>query len=77
MESNLAMVNMSDFSCSMLTLSIKFLEIISFLEFLVARWGHVVCVFAAVLGIESWSNFGLGGLLHFLFTLAVSYSLVL
>ena len=47
MESNLTMVDLSDVSHSALTLSIKSLEIISFLEFLLACLGHVVCVFAA------------------------------
>ena len=47
MESNLAMVNLSDFSHSTLTLSIKSLEIISFLELLLACLGCVVLVFAA------------------------------
>ena len=45
MEFNLAMANLSDFSHS--ALSIKSLEIISFLEFLLACLGHVVHVFAA------------------------------
>ena len=47
MESNLATINLSDFSHSSLTLLIKPLEIISFLEFLLACLGCVVCVFAA------------------------------
>ena len=47
MESNHSTINLSDFSHSALTLSIKSLEIILFLEFLVACLGHVVCVFAA------------------------------
>ena len=47
MESNLATVNLSDFSLSVMTLSIKSLEIILFLEFLLACLGHVVHVFAA------------------------------
>ena len=47
MESNLATINLSDFSHSALTLSIKSLKIISFLEFLLACLGHVVHVFAA------------------------------
>ena len=72
MEPNLAMVNPSDFLCSTLTLSIKSLEIISILKYLVACQGHVVCVFAAVLGIKSHSNFCLGGLQHCLFTCVVS-----
>ena len=55
MESYLATVNLSDFSHSMLTLLIKSLEIISVLEFLLTCQDHVVCVFAAVLGIMSCS----------------------
>ena len=47
MLSNLITVNLSDFSHSLLTLSIKSLEIISSLEFLLACLGHVVHVFAA------------------------------
>ena len=47
MESNLAMVNLSDVSHSALTLSITSLEIILFLEFLLACLGCVVHVFAA------------------------------
>ena len=47
METNLATVNLSDFSHSALTLSIKSLEIISVLAFLLACLGHVVYVFAA------------------------------
>ena len=47
MESTLATVNLSHFSSSALTLSIKSLEIISFLEFLLACLGHVVHVFVA------------------------------
>ena len=47
MESNLATVELSDFSCSLLTLSIKSLEIVSFLEFLLASLGHVLREFAA------------------------------
>ena len=47
MESNLARVNLSDFSHSSLTLLIKSLEIVLFLEFLLACLGHVMCVFAA------------------------------
>ena len=72
MESNLTKVNLSDFSHSALTLSIKSLEIISFLEFLVACSGCVVQVFASVLGIKSHSNFCLGGLPPFLFTCVAS-----
>ena len=77
MESNLATVNLSDFSHSMLTLSNKSLEIISFLKFLLACLGCVVCVFAAVFWVLSCSVFCLGGLPHFLFTCVVSYSFVL
>ena len=47
MESNLATVNLSDFSHSTVTLSSKSLEIISSLEFLFICLGYVVCVFAA------------------------------
>ena len=47
MESNLATVNLSDFSHFALTLSIISLEIISFLEFLLACLGCVVHMFAA------------------------------
>ena len=47
MESNLATVNLSDFSCFALTLLIKSLEIILFLEFLLAFLGRVVHVVAA------------------------------
>ena len=47
MESNPATIKLSDFFHSVLTLSIKSLEIISFLEFLLAYLGHVVHVFAA------------------------------
>ena len=46
MESNLATVNLSDFSRSSLSLLIKSLEIILFWEFLLACLGHVVHVFA-------------------------------
>ena len=45
MELNLAMVNLPDFSHSSLTM--KSLEIISFLEFLLACQGCVVRIFAA------------------------------
>ena len=41
---NLATVNLSGFSHSSLTLPIKFLEIFSFLEFLLACLDHVVHV---------------------------------
>ena len=44
MESHLATVNLSDSSHSSLTLSFKSLEIISFLDFLLACLGHVVHV---------------------------------
>ena len=47
MESNLAIVDLSDFSQSLLICSIKSLEIISVLEFLCAGLGHTVLVFAA------------------------------
>ena len=47
MESNLAIVDLSDFSHSLLMCSIKSLEIISVLEFLCASSGHTVCVSAA------------------------------
>ena len=47
MESNLAAVNLSDFSHSSLTLLIKSLEIISLLEVLLVCLGCVVHVFAA------------------------------
>ena len=74
MESDLTMVNLSDFSCSALTLSIKSLQIISFLEFLLACLGLVVCEFAAVLWVMSSSVFCWGSLLHFLFTCFVLQS---
>ena len=77
MESNLATVNLSDFSCSSLTLLIKPLEIISFLEFLLACLGHVVRVLAAGFLISFCSIFCLGGLPRFLFTCVVSQSFVL
>ena len=77
MESNLATVNLSDFSHSLLTLSIKSLEIISFLEFLLACLGHVVHVFAADFLVSSCSIFCLGSLPCFLFTCVVSQSFVL
>ena len=73
MESNLATVNLSDFSRSTLTLSIKSLEIISFLEFLLACLGHVVHVFA----VSSSPVLCLGGLPCFLFTCVASQSFVL
>ena len=47
MESNLATVILSDVSHAVLTLSIKSLEIISYLDFLLACLGHVVHAFAA------------------------------
>ena len=47
MESNLAIVDLSDFPHSLLMCSIKSLEIISLLEFLCAGLGHTVCLFAA------------------------------
>ena len=47
MESNLAIVDLSDSSHSLLMCSIKSLEIISVLEFLCTSVGHTVCVFAA------------------------------
>ena len=47
MESNIATMNLSDFSHSAMTLSIKSLKIISFLEFFLACLGHVVHEFAA------------------------------
>ena len=47
MESDLVIVDLSDFSHSLLMCSIKSLEITSVLEFLCASLGHTVCVFAA------------------------------
>ena len=47
MESNLATVDLSDFSHSLLMCSNKSLEIISLLEFLCTGLGHTVHVFAA------------------------------
>ena len=47
MESNLAIVDLSDFSHSLLMCSIKSLEINLLLEFLCTGLGHTVCVFAA------------------------------
>ena len=47
MESNLAIVDLSDFSHSWLMCSIKSLEVISVLEFLCASLGCMVHVFAA------------------------------
>ena len=47
MESNLAIVDLSDLSHSLLMCSIKSLEIISVLEFLCASLVHMVHVFAA------------------------------
>ena len=47
MESNLAIVDLSNFSHSLLMCSIKSLEITSFSEFLCAGLGHTVHVFAA------------------------------
>ena len=47
MESNLAIVDLSDFSHSLVMCLIKSLEIISVLEFICASLGHTVCVFAA------------------------------
>ena len=47
MGSNLAIVDLSDFSHSLLMCSIKSLEIISVLEFLCTSLGCTVCVFAA------------------------------
>ena len=51
MESNLATVNLSDFSHIVFTLSIKSLEIISFLEFLLDCLGYVVCVLTTGFGV--------------------------
>ena len=47
MESNLAIVDLSDFSHTLLMCSIKFLGIILFLEFLCTGLGCTVHVFAA------------------------------
>ena len=47
MESDLATVDLSDLSHSLLMYLIKSLEIISLLEFLCTSLGHTVCVFAA------------------------------
>ena len=47
MESNLATVDLTDFSHSLLMFSIKSLEMISVLEFLCASWDSTVCEFAA------------------------------
>ena len=47
MESNLATVDLSDVSRSLLMCSIKSLEIILLLEFLCAHLDHIVHVFAA------------------------------
>ena len=72
MESNLAIVDLSDFSCSLLICSIKSLEIISVLEFLCTGLGHTVHVFAAGVCVVSSLAFCLGGLAHFLFTCVMS-----
>ena len=47
MESYLAIVDLFDFSHSLLMCSIKSLEIISVLQFLCTSLGHIVHVFAA------------------------------
>ena len=47
MESNLAIVDLSDFSHPLLMCSIKSLAIISVLEFLCTSLGHTVHLFAA------------------------------
>ena len=74
MEFNPATINLCDFSHSSLTLSIKSLEITSFLEFLLACLGHVVHVFAAGFWMSFCTTFCLGSLLCFLFTCIVSQS---
>ena len=55
MESNLAIADLSDFSCSLLICSIKSLGITSVLEFLCASLGHTVHVFA----VENKFSFGI------------------
>ena len=47
MKSNLAIVDLSDFSHSLLMCSIKSLEIFSVLEYLCTSLGYTVHVFAA------------------------------
>ena len=62
-------VNLSDFLHSTLIFLTNFLETMSLL--LIALWGHVVQVFAAVVGFRfesGFSDFTLGGLPHFLLT---------
>ena len=71
-ESNLARVNLSDFSRSLLICSIKSLEIVSLLEFLCTCLGHTVHVFVAGFGLLSGPVFCLGGLPCFLFTCVIS-----
>ena len=71
MESNLATVDLSDFSHSLLMCSIKSLEMISFLESLYASLGHIVHMFAAGIWVMSSPVFCLGGLPHFLFTCVI------
>ena len=72
MESNLARVDLSDFSDSLLMCSIKTLEIISLLEFLCAGLGHTVHMFAAGIWVLSSLVFCLGGLPCFLFIFDMS-----
>ena len=66
-----ATVNLSDFSCSALILLTNSLEAMSLLGILIALWGHVVQVVAAVVGFGfefGFSGFALGGLPLFLLT---------
>ena len=66
-----ATVNLSDFSHSMLILLTNSLEAMSLLGILIVLWGCAVQVVAAVMHFKfefEFSNFDLGGLLHFLYT---------
>ena len=68
---NFATVNLSDFSRSVLISAIICQETISLFRLLGCCQGHIVGVFAAVgvlVLLAGISGFGLGGLLHFLFT---------
>ena len=68
---NFVTVNLSDFSRSTLIFLTNSLEAMSLYKVLVALWGHVVSVVAAVVKFEfefEFSSFALGGLPHFLLT---------
>ena len=64
-----ATVNLSDFSHATFILLTNSLEAMSLLGILIAFWGHVVQVVAAVVGLGfefGFSGFALGSLPHFL-----------